>query len=120
MGLWEDENEKRRKWGNEKVRDCKCWPESEQLREEFLDFLRVAGRIGCHALAEGVDGRTEVVQLGVVDNHEAVVEVVGIGNRQPLVLLVELGDFGGRGLAAIAVGERRTPLNIAMPFSVNA
>lgn len=76
-----------------------------ELREEFLDFLRVAGRIGCHALAEGVDGRTEVVQLGVVDNHEAVVEVVGIGNRQPLVLLVELGDFGGRGLAAILADE---------------
>ena len=46
MGLWEYENEKMRKWGNEKVSDCKCWPESEQLREELLDFLRVAGRIG--------------------------------------------------------------------------
>ena len=67
------------KWGNEKVRDYKCWSESGQLREELLDFLRVAGRIGCHALAEGVDGRTEVVQLGVVDDHEAVVKIVGIG-----------------------------------------
>ena len=45
VGLWEYENEKMRKGGKEKVRDCKCWPESEQLREELLDFLRVAGRI---------------------------------------------------------------------------
>lgn len=109
-----------RKWGNEKVRDCKCWPESEQLREELLDFLRVASRIGRDPASEGIHRRAKVMQLGMVDDHKAVVEVVGIGNRQPLVLLVELGDFGGRGLAAIAVGERRTPLNIAMPFSVNA
>ena len=44
---------------------------------------------------------SQAVQLDVVDNEESVVEVVGVGDGETLVLTVELRDFGRRRLAAI-------------------
>lgn len=32
--------------------------------------------------AEAVDGQAQVMQLGVIDEDEAVVEVVGVGDRE--------------------------------------
>ena len=40
------------------------------------------------------------MQLSVVDNEESVVEVVGVGDDETLVLAVELHDFGLCRLAA--------------------
>ena len=51
---------------------------SRYQRQQSLDFLPVAGRVGGDAATESVDGRSEVVQLGVVDEEEAVVEVIGV------------------------------------------
>ena len=45
------------------------------------------------------------MQLGVVDEDEAVVEVVGVRNRQARILAVELGNFGRRRLTAILADE---------------
>lgn len=41
------------------------------------------------------------MQFNVVDDEESVVEIVGIGDGEALVLTVELRDFGRRRLAAI-------------------
>lgn len=45
------------------------------------------------------------MQLGVVDQNIAVVEVVGVLDREALVLAIELLDLGSRGLAAILADE---------------
>ena len=52
--------------------------------------------MGSDATAEAVDGRAKAVQLDVVDDEEPVVEVVGVGDGEALVLTVELRDFGRR------------------------
>ena len=41
------------------------------------------------------------MQLDVVDNEKSVVEVVGVGDGEALVLTVELRDFGRCWLATI-------------------
>ena len=74
---------------------------SRQHCQQLGDFLRVAGGVGSDATAKAVDGRAEPVQLDVVDDEEPVVEVVGVGDGEPLVLTVELRDFGLCRLAAI-------------------
>ena len=68
---------------------------------EFLDFLRVAGRIVRDAATEMVDGRAKVVQLGIVNQDVPVVKTVGVLDREALVLAIELLNLGSRGLAAI-------------------
>ena len=45
------------------------------------------------------------MKLGTVNKDETVVEVVGVRDRQPLVLAVELRDFGRRRLATILADE---------------
>ena len=76
-----------------------------QLREELLDFLRIVGRIGRDATTEAVHRRAKIVQLGVVDEDKAIVKIVGVRDRQPLVLAVELRDFRSSRLAAILADE---------------
>ena len=54
--------------------------------QQLGDFLRVAGGVGSNATAEAVDERAKAMQLSVVDNEESVVEVVGVGDDEALVL----------------------------------
>ncbi len=73
------------------------WHQCQQLG----NLLGVTGGIGSDAATETVYGRTQPVQLLVVNDEEPIVEVVGVGDGEALVLTVELRDFGRRRLAAI-------------------
>ena len=58
------------------------------MREDFPDLLRVTCRVGRKTATEAVHRRTEVVELSVVDDDEAVVEVIGVRDREPFVLAI--------------------------------
>ena len=64
--------------------DAHLWHHCRQLG----DLLRVAGGVGSDTAAEAVDGRAKAMQLDVVDDEEPVVEVVGVGDGETLVLAV--------------------------------
>ena len=80
---------------------------SRQQRQYLRDSLRITGCVGRETTTEAVDRRAQVVQLGVVDEDEAVVEVVGVGDREALILAIEFRNLGrGRLATILVVGER--------------
>ena len=58
------------------------------MRQDLPDFLRVPGRVGRKAAAEAVHRRAKIVKLSVVDDDEAVMEVIGVRDCEPFVLAI--------------------------------
>ena len=54
---------------------------------------------------KAVDRRAQVMQLDVVEEDEAVVEVVGVGDGEALILAIEFRNLGRGRLAAILADE---------------